>query len=119
MSLSRAVINNNNTKNNIINERPPFLQLVQPAHPMEGEISLLTAFRALIAAALREGLTSWDLHEQNHISITTDNTSNMVIAARFNEWTRVQCLLSIKSHSFKLILHLILLKGVGLFVYYT
>jgi len=71
--------------------------------------------RALIAAALREGLASWDLHEENHVSITTDNASNMVTAARFNEWTKLQCLLSIliKSHSFKLILYLILSKGVG------
>jgi len=30
MSLSRAVINNNNTNNNIMNESPPFLRPVQP-----------------------------------------------------------------------------------------
>ncbi|XP_041725960.2 E3 SUMO-protein ligase ZBED1-like [Coregonus clupeaformis] len=44
-----------------------------------------------IAAGLREGLVSWDLHEENHVCITTDNASNMVLAARLNEWTRLQC----------------------------
>lgn len=44
-----------------------------------------------IAAGLREGLASWDLQEENHICITTDNASNMVMAARLNEWTRLQC----------------------------
>ncbi|XP_059422959.1 E3 SUMO-protein ligase ZBED1-like [Carassius carassius] len=44
-----------------------------------------------IAAGLREGLASWDLHEENHVCITTDNASNMVLAARLNEWTRLQC----------------------------
>ncbi|KAK0151883.1 Zinc finger BED domain-containing protein 1 [Merluccius polli] len=38
-----------------------------------------------IAAALREGLASWDLPEENHICITTDNASNMVMAAQINE----------------------------------
>ncbi|KAL6485907.1 hypothetical protein MHYP_G00052990 [Metynnis hypsauchen] len=44
-----------------------------------------------IAAGLREGLASWDLQEDNHICITTDNASNMVMAAQINEWTRLQC----------------------------
>ena len=43
-----------------------------------------------IAADLREGLTSWDLLEEKHVCITTDNASNMVLAARLNEWTRLQ-----------------------------
>lgn len=46
-----------------------------------------------IAAGLREGLASWDLHEEKHVCITTDNTSNMVLAAQLNEWTRLQCYL--------------------------
>ncbi|XP_051564716.1 E3 SUMO-protein ligase ZBED1-like [Myxocyprinus asiaticus] len=45
-----------------------------------------------IAASLREGLVSWDLHEENFVCITTDNASNMVKAAQLNEWTRLQCL---------------------------
>ncbi len=44
-----------------------------------------------IAAGLREGLASWDLHEENLVCITTDNASNMVKAAQLNEWTRLQC----------------------------
>ncbi|XP_073730753.1 E3 SUMO-protein ligase ZBED1 [Misgurnus anguillicaudatus] len=43
-----------------------------------------------IAAGLREGFVSWDLHEENHVCIT-DNVLNMVLAARLNEWTRLQC----------------------------
>lgn len=44
-----------------------------------------------IASGLREGLASWDLLEENHICITTDNAPNMVLAAQLNEWTRLQC----------------------------
>ncbi|XP_038163162.1 E3 SUMO-protein ligase ZBED1-like [Cyprinodon tularosa] len=44
-----------------------------------------------IAAGLKEGLASWNLPEENHICITTDNASNMVLAAQLNEWTRLQC----------------------------
>lgn len=44
-----------------------------------------------IAAGLREGLASWDLHEENLVCITTDNASNMVKAAQLNEWIRLQC----------------------------
>lgn len=44
-----------------------------------------------IAAGLREGLVSWDLHKEKHLCIMTDNASNMVLAARLNEWTRLQC----------------------------
>ncbi|KAJ8342807.1 hypothetical protein SKAU_G00327350 [Synaphobranchus kaupii] len=44
------------------------------------------------AAGLREGLASWDLDEENHVCLTTDNASNMVKAALLrNEWTRLQC----------------------------
>lgn len=44
-----------------------------------------------IAAGLREGLASWDLNEEYHVCLTTDNASNMVKAAQLNEWTRLQC----------------------------
>lgn len=44
-----------------------------------------------IATGLREGLASWDLQEENHVCITTDNASNMVLAAQLNEWTRLRC----------------------------
>ncbi|XP_070835535.1 zinc finger BED domain-containing protein 4-like [Chaetodon trifascialis] len=44
-----------------------------------------------IAAGLREGLASRDLHEEKHVCITTDNASNMVLAAQLNEWMRLQC----------------------------
>jgi len=70
--------------------------VTRPTGPPNGGRGLTLAciqnLRALIAAALREGLASW---EENHVSITTDNTSNMVTAARFNEWTGLQCLLSL------------------------
>ncbi|XP_061585714.1 E3 SUMO-protein ligase ZBED1-like [Cololabis saira] len=44
-----------------------------------------------IAAGLREGLAGWDLPEENHVCITTDNAANMVLAAQLNDWTRLQC----------------------------
>ncbi|XP_051571349.1 E3 SUMO-protein ligase ZBED1-like [Myxocyprinus asiaticus] len=44
-----------------------------------------------IAAGLREGLVSWDLHKENLVCITMDNASNMVKAAQLNKWTRLQC----------------------------
>ncbi|XP_066544980.1 E3 SUMO-protein ligase ZBED1 [Amia ocellicauda] len=44
-----------------------------------------------IAAGLREGLASWDLHKEKLVCITTYNAANMVKAAQLNEWTRLQC----------------------------
>jgi len=44
-----------------------------------------------IAAGLREGLASWDLDEESHVCLTTDNASNMVYAVQLNELTRLQC----------------------------
>ncbi len=47
-----------------------------------------------IAAGLREGLASWDLHEENLVCIMTDNASNMVKAAQLNEWKKKTALVS-------------------------
>ncbi len=51
-----------------------------------------------LSQGLKEALASWGLCEEQHVSITTDNGSNIVKAVTLNNWTRLQC--------FRLRLHL-------------
>ncbi|ROL48341.1 Zinc finger BED domain-containing protein 1 [Anabarilius grahami] len=44
-----------------------------------------------IAYGLREVLASWNLKEENQVSITTDNGANVVKATELNNWVRLQC----------------------------
>ena len=44
-----------------------------------------------IAEGLRQAMTAWDLKEENLVCITTDNASNMKLAAELNGWMRLQC----------------------------
>jgi len=44
-----------------------------------------------IAQGLKEALASWGLCEDQQVSITTDNGSNIVKAVTLNNWTRLQC----------------------------
>ncbi|XP_067281156.1 E3 SUMO-protein ligase ZBED1-like [Pseudorasbora parva] len=44
-----------------------------------------------IAHGLREVLASWNLKEENQVSITTDNGANVVKATEVNNWVRLQC----------------------------
>ncbi len=44
-----------------------------------------------IAHELREILASWNLKEENQVSIITDNGANVVKATELNNWVRLQC----------------------------
>ncbi len=44
-----------------------------------------------IAHGLRDVLASWNLKEENQVSITTDNGANVVKATELNNWVRLQC----------------------------
>ncbi len=44
-----------------------------------------------IAHGLRDVLASWNLQEENQVSITTDNGANVVKATELNNWVRLQC----------------------------
>ncbi|RXN35711.1 zinc finger BED domain-containing 1-like protein [Labeo rohita] len=44
-----------------------------------------------ISEGLKEALASWGLCEEQQVSITTDNGTNIVKAVTLNNWTRLQC----------------------------
>ena len=44
-----------------------------------------------IANGLREALAAWSLNEEKLICITSDNASNIKLAAELNGWIRLQC----------------------------
>ncbi|KAK0137901.1 Zinc finger BED domain-containing protein 1 [Merluccius polli] len=44
-----------------------------------------------IAEGLRQTMAAWDLSEERQVCITTDNASNMKLAAELNGWMRLQC----------------------------
>lgn len=44
-----------------------------------------------IADGLKQAMAAWDLKEENHVCITTDNASNIKLAAEINGWVRLQC----------------------------
>jgi tRNA (cytidine32/guanosine34-2'-O)-methyltransferase len=44
-----------------------------------------------IADGLKQAMAAWDLKEENHVCITTDNASNVKLAAEINGWLRLQC----------------------------
>nr|XP_055053943.1 E3 SUMO-protein ligase ZBED1-like [Misgurnus anguillicaudatus] len=44
-----------------------------------------------IAHALREAVAAWGLNEEKLVCITTDNASNIKLAAEVNGWMRLQC----------------------------
>lgn len=44
-----------------------------------------------IALGLRDALAGWDLCEEHHVSITSDNGANIVKVVELNKWTRFQC----------------------------
>ncbi|KAK0156302.1 Zinc finger BED domain-containing protein 1 [Merluccius polli] len=44
-----------------------------------------------IAEGLRQAMAAWDLTEERKVCITTDNASNMKLAAELNGWMRLQC----------------------------
>ncbi|XP_055053943.2 E3 SUMO-protein ligase ZBED1 [Misgurnus anguillicaudatus] len=44
-----------------------------------------------IAHALREAVAAWGLNEEKLVCITTDNASNIKLAADVNGWMRLQC----------------------------
>ncbi|RXN32801.1 zinc finger BED domain-containing 1-like protein [Labeo rohita] len=44
-----------------------------------------------ISEGLKEALASWGLCEEQQVSITTDNGTNIVKAVPLNNWTRLQC----------------------------
>ncbi|XP_028300964.1 zinc finger BED domain-containing protein 1-like [Gouania willdenowi] len=44
-----------------------------------------------LADGLRQAMAAWDLNEEKLVCITTDNASNMKLAAELNGWMRLQC----------------------------
>lgn len=44
-----------------------------------------------IAEEMRGALADWNLKEDQQVSVTTDNASNMIKAMEVNGWTRLQC----------------------------
>ncbi|KAA8593187.1 hypothetical protein FQN60_009303 [Etheostoma spectabile] len=44
-----------------------------------------------ITNGLREALAAWGLNEEKLICITSDNASNIKLAAELNGWIRLQC----------------------------
>lgn len=47
--------------------------------------------RLNIADGPRQAMAAWDLNEEKLICITTDNASNMKLAAELNGWMKLQC----------------------------
>ncbi|XP_057689438.1 E3 SUMO-protein ligase ZBED1-like [Corythoichthys intestinalis] len=45
----------------------------------------------MIAQALKQMISAWDLKLENLVAITTDSGSNIFKAAKLNEWMREQC----------------------------
>ena len=41
--------------------------------------------------ALREVLASWNLHEDQQVCMTMDNSANVVKATELNSWVRLEC----------------------------
>lgn len=70
-----------------------------------------------IAAGLRQAMASWDLEEGKLVCMTTDNASNMHLAAQLNGWVRLHCFghrlhLAIGESSFLLIVwHYVIIYG--------
>lgn len=44
-----------------------------------------------ITAGMRQVMTTWYLEEKKLVCMTTDNASNVSLAAQLNGWMRLQC----------------------------